>query len=590
VRLTLFKRIFLSITGVLLLLIAIGVGSITKIETNKIREMLIAKNMELVKIASKNIETGYVASRWPFEILRDIVKTPGVLFWWVVDWSDRIKLASDVKMWGKKVAPSLIDIQKLSIKDYPEYSRDPTAKIIINPLNISHLGKQWKFVLCFSEKPILVAKRRIWISNLILGVTSLVIALLLSLYISHRITSPVRVLIEGTRYFGKGNLRHRIKVKTKDEIGELALSFNQMAESLWQRTIDLEKERNKFFATVESIKDGILVIGEDGHIMIANPAIEQLLGIKREQIIGQHISKCLEDVKVLALVNRKLKEGEEYYAKEFTIIDRETGVERVLDSHISPVLTESDKGLGTVIVLRDITKEKEVDRMKSEFVSNVSHEIRTPLASIKGFTSTLLETEVSEDERKEFLTIIDQESSRLSKLIEDLLDLSRIESGKIRFDFEPVDVLEILEKMEKEMIDKVMEKKLSLEIEVPRPLPKVRADKDALLQIMVNLVGNAIKFTKRGNIWVKTKLENKHIRFSIQDTGIGIEKKHLNKIFDKFYRIETAVHEIPGTGLGLSIVKELVEKHGGKIWVESKIGEGSTFYFTIPIFVNKSRS
>lgn len=236
-------------------------------------------------------------------------------------------------------------------------------------------------------------------------------------------------------------------------------------------------------------------------------------------------------------------------------------------------------------------KLKEVNRMKTEFVSNVSHELKTPLASIKGSVSTLLDIEISEDERKGFLIIINRQTDRLNQLIEDLLDLSCIESGKLQLNFGPVDISETMERLELEASEKSEKKGLFLEIETSDSLPVVRADKNALLQIFVNLVSNAIKFTEKGGIRVKAEQWNsgKYIRISVQDTGIGIEEKYLEKIFDRFYRVETMAHTIPGTGLGLAIAKELVEKHEGKIWVESKVGVGSTFYFTIPVFSEEER-
>ena len=236
-------------------------------------------------------------------------------------------------------------------------------------------------------------------------------------------------------------------------------------------------------------------------------------------------------------------------------------------------------------------KLKEVDELKTEFVSNVSHELRTPLASIKGFVSTLLDIEVSEDNRKKFLTIVDQESDRLNQLIEDLLDLSLIESGKMQFNFEPVNISEIMGKLKPEISEKIKKKGLSFKTEDLDSLPMVRADKNALLQIFVNLVSNAVKFIEKGGIWIRAEQWNggKYIKIYVRDTGIGIEEKHLEKIFEKFYRVETTIHAIPGTGLGLAIVKDLVEKHKGKVWVESEVGKGSTFYFTIPVFAEEEK-
>ncbi|MFA5033152.1 MAG: ATP-binding protein [bacterium] len=416
----------------------------------------------------------------------------------------------------------------------------------------------------------------------------------------------INKMIEIVMNVAKGIYSEQVQLSDKnDEIDALGIGVNMMIDDIKKnverikkekinidkqekrRTIELEEERNKFYATAESIFDGILVIDSKGNILTVNSASEGLLGIKKEQVIGRHILDCLEDVKILDLATRKLEAGNEYYTEELIITDRITNTEKILNGRISSVFTRAGKRLGTVIVLRDITKEKEAERMKNEFVSNVSHEIRTPLSSIKGFVDTLLMVKVSEAERKKFLNIIKQESNRLNQLISDLLDLSRIESRRVELKFEPVDVLKKLEAVKSEIYGKISRKNLFFEIKVPGSLPPVKADKNALFQILVNLISNAIKFTEKGGkIDVKAELCNKkeRVKFSVRDTGYGIEEKYWGKIFEKFYRIETSSHKIPGTGLGLSIVKDLVEKHNGKIWVESKPGEGSTFYFTIPVF------
>lgn len=365
---------------------------------------------------------------------------------------------------------------------------------------------------------------------------------------------------------------------------ENALLYNELDKERKKVEAKAETLEETYRATIESITDGILVVGTDNRVIFANPVCAELIGIPEDTIIGNYLIDIIKDIPLIGLFKKNLAKGK-YYSEEISIIDRKTRTQKILDVRASPVITREEKTLGTVIVIRDITKEKEIDRMKTEFVSNVSHELRTPLASIKGFVSTLLDIEVSEDERKEFLTIINEEADRLTQLIEDLLDIARIETGKIRINLQPIYISEIINRVEIELHEKYTKKGISLKIEIDNSLPRVMADKNALIQIFLNLVGNAIKFTKEGGkIFIKTEPYNggKYLKIKVQDTGIGIEEKHLDKIFDKFYRVETQVHETPGTGLGLAIVKELVEKHNGKIWVESKVGVGSTFYFTIP--------
>ncbi|MDD2891318.1 MAG: histidine kinase dimerization/phospho-acceptor domain-containing protein, partial [bacterium] len=249
-------------------------------------------------------------------------------------------------------------------------------------------------------------------------------------------------MIEIVMNVAKGIYSEQVQLSDKnDELDALGIGINMMIDDVKKnverikkekknldkqekrRTKELEEERNKFYATAESISDGILVIDPKGNILTVNSASEGLLGVKKEQVTGQHVLDCLEDVKILDLATRKLEAGHEYYTEELIITDRATNTERVLNGRISSVFNHSGKRLGTVIVLRDITKEKEAERIKNEFVSNVSHEIRTPLSSIKGFVDTLLMVKVPESKRTKFLKIIKQESNRLNQLISDLLDL-----------------------------------------------------------------------------------------------------------------------------------------------------------------------
>lgn len=232
-------------------------------------------------------------------------------------------------------------------------------------------------------------------------------------------------------------------------------------------------------------------------------------------------------------------------------------------------------------------KLKEIGELKTEFVSNVSHELRTPLASIKGFASTLAEREIGEEKRKEFINIINEESDRLKELIEKLLDLSKIESGRMQLNFTPVDLPKMMEDLKIVLAKGFSKKGIEIEIKLEDSLPYLKADRLSLFQILTNLLDNAIKFTGQGKICIESKTRGNFVEISVKDSGIGIDKHQLEKVFEKFYRVETASHKIPGTGLGLAIVKELVEKHGGKICVESESGKGSKFYFTIPVFFNQ---
>jgi signal transduction histidine kinase len=244
--------------------------------------------------------------------------------------------------------------------------------------------------------------------------------------------------------------------------------------------------------------------------------------------------------------------------------------------------------IGTIRLFEQTQK---LDRLKSEFVSKVSHELRTPLTSIKGFTEILLTYEdIDLKTQKEFLGIINEESERLTRLINDVLDLSKIESGRTQWQIQPVAVPEIIRAAVKLLQSMILEKNLELELRIPEDLPIVRGDRDPLLQVLDNLLGNAVKFTPSGKITVAADREGEFVRVSVSDTGPGIPRQDQTKIFEKFFqRGDASTAKARGTGLGLAICKEIIAHLGGRIWSESEPGRGSTFHFTLPVWTKDVR-
>ena len=230
-------------------------------------------------------------------------------------------------------------------------------------------------------------------------------------------------------------------------------------------------------------------------------------------------------------------------------------------------------------------KKRETEQMNSEFVSHISHELRSPLASIKGFASTILaDKEMDEETRTEFLNIINDESERLARLIEDLHALSKIEQGDIKIEKQEVQILDIVEEAISNLKSQYEKKKIVLKSEIPQYIPLVFCDREMILKVMLNLLLNAVQFTQEGGrVTVCVEKEKEKIKVKVRDTGIGILSKDLPFIFDKLYRTETSGDERRGNGLGLSIAKEIIKSHGGDIWVESSVSKGSTFYFRLPI-------
>ena len=370
-----------------------------------------------------------------------------------------------------------------------------------------------------------------------------------------------------------------------DEDVRLAMVLARSAASvIAQAKLYLEalEEKRQLEATLESMLVGVLAVNSKGRITVLNHVARQLLEISPENSVGADYQEVIKDERVRDIIRRTLENGEEVVEElTFTVGTSE----RYFQVQTAPITGENKEILGEVTIFSDITELKRLDQMKTDFVSHVSHELRTPLTSIKGFVATLLaDTEGYYDleTRREFLQIIDQECDRLTRLINDLLNLSRIESGRaLELVLKPVDVVDIAKKIIE--IQKNYTSKHQFVLDVQEPVPTVIADEDKVDQIITNLVSNAVKYSPNGGevrITIKEDPETGGVLVAVKDQGLGIPKDVLPRLFQRFVRVEG--RKIAGTGLGLYLTRHLVEAHGGKIWVESEEGKGSTFYFTLP--------
>jgi PAS domain S-box-containing protein len=371
---------------------------------------------------------------------------------------------------------------------------------------------------------------------------------------------------------------------------ELYRMIRESAERMGGMLRAQQEEASKIRAILEDIADGVMVASARGNVILLNAAAEEVLGMSREEIAGRPIHELsglygAEGDTWLALIKewaRALPGKDEPTSFESQFKTEE----KVVSVHMAPVLM-GDEFLGTVSVFRDITREVAVGRMKSELISIVSHQLRTPMTSIKGYTDLLyLETvgEINEAQRR-FLSIIKSNADRLALLANDLLDISRIETGRIRLNLEFIHISAISDEIAASLRRQIEEKGLSLKLDIPEGLPPIYGDRDRVTQILTNLIDNARHYTPAGGqITVSAQVRDNFLQVSVTDTGIGIAPEDQEKIFDRFYRADSPlVQEVAGTGLGLSIVKAFVEMHGGEIRVESEPGRGSTFSFTLPL-------
>ncbi len=352
---------------------------------------------------------------------------------------------------------------------------------------------------------------------------------------------------------------------------------------------EVQKERDEFKSTFESLTAGLVLVSPDGRVSQMNASARAIFGVG-EDAVGQQAKEVVRN-DVIQEVFRVTASGQEVARQEITV--QIAGAERSYEVQAALVRSEEGKDLGVVAIFMDITDIKAIDKMKSSFVAMASHELRTPLTAIKGFVSTLIiDDEFNPEERREFYGIIDQECDRLTRLINDLLNTARIDAQEsLKPHYTNVHIRALLDKVV--MLQRQTTTRHTIVLDAPSEFPVIIGDEDKLDQIFTNLLNNAIKYSPNGGqITVHATNEGDTLLFGIEDQGLGIPKDHLNKVFDKFHRVNNEDNrKIYGTGLGLFLVRHLVETvHLGKIWVESEPGKGSTFWFRIPIALDVERA
>lgn len=392
------------------------------------------------------------------------------------------------------------------------------------------------------------------------------------------------------------------------EMSLATIVANQAATALANARFfsDLLTERNKTLATIQSLEDGLIMYDPEDKIVLFNPMAENLLQLKAKEVIGKYVDKKLKEKSTYwkNLFNIHIFAKSDYSCNEYTTMGPK---KLILEITNSPVYDSSQKKIGAMQVLRNITEEKrktmelkkaferiqkqmselkEMDKMKSEFLSITSHELRTPMTPIKIQLQLLLENYFGKINQKQehSLRVISRNAKRLNLLIKDILDVSRLESGKMKINPENVQLTDIIPNVIENAESTIKEKQLEVTTKLSK-LPKIFIDKERIGQVITNLLNNAIKFTpNNGKITIETEKSKEHVMVKVSDTGIGIPEESNQKIFQSFVQLEpAATRKAGGTGLGLSICEKIIELHNGKIWVESNLGKGSVFYFTLPI-------
>ncbi|MCE2717848.1 MAG: two-component system sensor histidine kinase NblS [Dolichospermum sp.] len=414
------------------------------------------------------------------------------------------------------------------------------------------------------------------------------------------ITKPIKELLVGVKQIAAGNFKQRINIPLGGELGELILSFNEMAERLEryeeQNIEELTAEKAKLETLVSTIADGAVLIDNNMQVILVNPTARRIFNWENMDVVGNNILRHLPQ-SVQMEISRTLYEmaAGECESAEFRIpLNQPTQrTVRILLTTVLNLQRESIKGIA--ITVQDITREVELNEAKSQFISNISHELRTPLFNIKTYIETLHDygEDLGIEERQEFLQTVNNETDRLTRLVNDVLDLSKLESGRT-YNFDKVDLPQALEQTLRTYQLNAKDKGVELFQELTPNLPLVLGNYDLLLQVFGNLIGNALKFTPAGGKVVIRAYQlddnsNSHhqpgkVRIEIGDTGIGIAPEDQQAIFDRFFRVENRVHTLEGTGLGLSIVRNIIDRHHSQVNLVSEVGIGTTFWFDLELF------
>jgi two-component system phosphate regulon sensor histidine kinase PhoR len=422
------------------------------------------------------------------------------------------------------------------------------------------------------EADINLIRRNIYIATAILAVAIIFLGIL----IAGRTTRPIRTLSTAVNKMAAGDLSTSLIPRTRDEIGELTLAIDTMARQLQNQFEILHTERSRFAAILEQMTDGVVIVDQAGRVELINPAAQRLFDVDAGNI-GEPLSLVLRHHSPVNLWDKSRRTGKtqvetiEFYNPRRYI--------QVIAMQLGGVLEEN-----SLLIFQDLTNIRRLETIRRDFISNISHELRTPLASLKALSETLQAGALEDPPAaRRFLGQIEMEVDALSQMVSELLELARIESGQVPFQFVKVSPCKILAQAYERMRFQAERAQITSRLDCPQDLPDILADPSRLEQVFVNIIHNAIKFTPpEGEIVVSVKREGNNILFEIHDTGVGISIDDLPRIFERFYKTDQARAE-GGTGLGLAIAKHLVEAHGGKIWAESVEGQGSSFFVSIPI-------
>ena len=405
----------------------------------------------------------------------------------------------------------------------------------------------------------------------------LLLSLILSLLVAAYTIRPLTQLTQMVERVVDGHLEEISSPTRRDEVGQLHLAFHRMSEQLKDQIFELQNERGKLEAVLANMTDGILIIDDQGIVRLTNPFALSLFKNKQQEAVGKSLIEVVRHHQLVEVWRKcRASGGQETVALE-------TSPDRLFIQGIAVPLEPALPGM-TLLLIQDLTRVRKLETVRRDFVSNVSHELRTPLASLKALAETLQEGALEDPPAaRNFLQRMETEIDNLTQMVHELLELSKIESNRVPLNLQVVKLCEVVQPAIERMQLQAERAGLHLKLECSDPQILVRADSERMTQVLINLIHNAIKFTPPGGeIILSGYQDGKNVVICVRDTGVGIPTDALARIFERFYKADRS-RSGGGTGLGLSIARHLVEAHGGRIWAESEVNRGSTFYFTLPL-------
>ncbi|MFC1568651.1 sensor histidine kinase [bacterium] len=443
-----------------------------------------------------------------------------------------------------------------------------------------------------SSSNIIILFIRLILILISLGIFSIVGAGLLAMWVE----KPLNEFMTHAYEIGRGNFAVKLPEQKNLLIQHLARLIHYMANEMDRlKKINVHgiiSEKNKTEALLRHIADGVIVIDMDSRILVMNSVVEKWFGFSEKQFLGKPIGECFRNLELSKIFEEIIQGKAETVAEfDYTIMDSITA--HVFQAHAARVEDESKSPIGVIAVLRDVTKEREADRVKTELVSMVAHELKSPLTSIYGFSELLSQIDPHDSKFQEYAKVIMSESIRLTEFVNKFLDLSRLESGKKEVKKNPFDLQQVVNRLVETQKGITEKRNIRILTDFPSDMPLAMGDQDLIEQVLLNLFSNAVKYSKdHSKIGIEIKNEQDQFLVQIVDNGFGIPKEALPHIFNKFYRVidDENEEEIEGSGLGLALVKEIIEQHGGTINVQSRIGYGSIFTFNVPKYQNSKSS